>query len=104
MSNDEGHADGTSDTEALTHEQRVALLWRLYDALLTRLLAALSPEEGQPPPTAAYLDCARKVLVEHGIRASAIRTTPDVKRGLQALVADFSALPFSGGSKDDKGK
>lgn len=87
--------------EPLTDEARIALLWALYDALLTGLLAALTPADGQPSPPAAYLDIARKVLADHGIRASAMRTTADVRRGLDALVADLGTLPFG---KNDKRK
>ncbi len=83
-----------SETRLLTNAERIALLWQLYDALLTNLLAALTPEGDRPPPTAAVLDISRKVLVDHGIKASAMRTTGDVKRGLEALVVDLGALPF----------
>jgi len=97
------NAEGRTDHETalLTNDERVTLLYHLYDALLRRLLAVLSPEGDQPPPTAAHLDIARKLLADHGIKATAMRTTPDVRRGLQALVTDFSTLPFV---EDDKGK
>lgn len=93
---------GTDDeTSPLTNDERVALLHRLYDALLISLLAALAPADGHPTPPAAYLDIARKVLTDHGIRASAMRTTGEVRRGLDALVADLGTLPFG---KNDKAK
>ncbi len=72
----------------MTEEARTAALWRLFDALLMRLLAGI---EGDQPAKASLLNVARAFLLANQITANA---RPDLRRGLQA-VADARGLPFN---------
>ena len=65
----------------MTAEARQAALWKLYDGVLQRLLAAI---EGDGPVKASLLDVARRFLASNQITANA---RPDLRRGLEAVAA-----------------
>lgn len=80
-------ADKDTAYVPLTDDQRSEALWKLWDAMVERLLEALT---GDKPARASMLDVTRHFLKDQGIDA---RSRPDMRQGLKAL-ADLRNLPF----------
>lgn len=80
-------ADRDTAHVPLTNDQRSDALWRLWDAMVERLLEALT---GDQPARASMLDVTRHFLRDQGIHA---QSRQDMRRGLKAL-ADLQSLPF----------
>lgn len=80
-------ADRDTTHVPLTDDQRYEALWKLWDAMIERLLAAMTSDK---PARASMLDVTRKFLSDQGIDA---RSRPDMRRGLRAL-GDLRNLPF----------
>ena len=78
--------------EPLSDAARFELLWKLFDALLLHLVAAL---EKPGPVKASMLDVVRHFLAMNNITMA---SRADAKRGLTSL-AEFRALPFTGEKK-----
>lgn len=72
----------------MTDTERNAALWTLWEAVLTRLLAAVAGPDADP--NASMLDTARRFLGQNHISAG---SRPDLVRGLRVL-AEANGLPF----------
>jgi hypothetical protein len=75
-------------------DKRLPLLWRLFHALLYRLLEELRPEA---KPNAAMLNVARAFLRDNRITAE---NRPDLRNGLREL-AKLTSLPFDPPPEDN---
>jgi hypothetical protein len=75
-------------------DERLPLLWRLWQALLYRLLEELRPEAS---PNAAMLNVARGFLKDNRIT---VENRPDLRNGLREL-EKLAALPFDPPPEDD---
>ena len=80
-------AEDSSDYVPLTPEEQQAALKKLWDAMVTRLLAAL---QGDKPARASMLDVARRFLADQGFTAV---SRLDLRRGLETM-GQLRNLPF----------
>jgi hypothetical protein len=73
----------------MTDADKDAAMWRLWEAVLARLLEAVAGPDAEP--NASMLDTARRFLAQNNM---SIGSRPDLSRGLR-LLAEANGLPFA---------